>query len=448
MKHLYVLLLFCTLAAEKKDVWVNIYIHGTITPHLSMSDFLKVLNHTQKKSIYAEITRFIRTDPFFHQAQPIQELNLKKAFPTKSQKGHGANIFAEFYDKISKIIAPDNREIKHYTFGWSGLLSNTSRRKSAQKLFEQLHRKLKKMEMQNLQPHVRIIGYSHGGTLALYLGDEAHKNRPFPFFVEELILISTPIQEDTKKYVSSPLFKRVFSFYSKGDRVQGSDFLSSPDYSFSHQKFLDKADFKVPHKVTQIQIRFLRKNIYAKHPDGSIKKLHRRQYVNPGHTEMFFFGWAADWYRKHFPITPLPTALVLQLPIHHLKKQPIAGTDLRATIIPEDETIIIKDNQTKEEVAVPFFTKRQFASLRRELGQFKPHNYREQYKEKVKEAKEKAKTIFKGKLRRKHRQRKLTETKKPLQAQPIVDPLDSTTLRNRSSKVVVHVSPKSSSQSH
>ena len=444
MKNIYVfVLLYSTLMAEKKDIWVNVYIHGTITPHLSMCDFFKVLNHTQKNSIYAEITRLIRTDPFFHQAQPIQELNLKKAFPTKSQKGHGANIFAEFYDKISKMISPDDHEIKHYTFGWSGLLSNSSRRKSAQKLFEQLHRKLKKMEMQELHPRVRIIGYSHGGTLALYLGDEAHKHRPIPFHVDELILISTPIQEDTKKYVCSPFFKKVFSFYSKGDRVQGSDFLSSPDHSFSHQTFLDKEDFKVPNKVTQIEIRFLRKNIYVKHPDGSIKKLRRREHVHPGHTEMFFFGWAADWYRQHFPITPLPTALVLQIPILHIKDKEITGTNLRATIIPEDESIIIKNKKTKAETSIPFFTKKEFSDLKKELNQFRPQNYRNRYKEKVKEAKEKAKVIFKDKLRRKHRQRKFVETFKPVQAQPIVDPLDSTTLKNRSSKVVVHVSPAS-----
>ncbi|HBR70776.1 TPA: hypothetical protein DIC20_00475 [Candidatus Dependentiae bacterium] len=408
MKPLYIILLILLkLNANPKPIWINIYIHGTITPHLSLSDFFKVLNQTQKNSVYAEITRIIRSDPFFHQAQPIQELNLKKAFPTKSLKGHGANIFAEFYDKISKKISENTPPIHHYTFGWSGLLTIAARRKAAQKLYEQLARKIKKIEMQNYEPKIRIIGYSHGGTIALYLAHEAHKNRPLSFMIDELILISAPIQPETQKYINSPFFKKIFNFYSNGDRVQASDFLSSITHSFSHKTFLNSFNFKVPDNVTQTQIRFLRKHLIIKTNDGSVKKVPRYDYVNPGHTEMFFFGWAAQWYRKHFPINPLPTALILPKLINEIQKNNLESKHLCATIIPEDEVIIFKNKKNEEKINAPFFPKNELYALQKELVEFRPQNYKIRYKIRVKEAKKNAKKTFQEKLRRKNLQKKL-----------------------------------------
>lgn len=439
MKRIYlILIVLLKLNAIPQPIWINIYIHGTITPHLSLSDFFKVLHQTQKNSVYAEITRIIRTDPFFHQAQPIQELNLKKAFPTKSQNGHGANIFAEFYDKISKKITPNAPPIHHYTFGWSGLLAINARRKAAQKLFDQLARKIKKLKMQNYQPKIRLIGYSHGGTIALYLAAEAYKNRPLPFKTDELILISTPIQSETRNYVNSPFFKNVFNFYSNGDRVQASDFLSSSNHSFSQKIFFNERNFKVPKKVTQVQVRFLRRNLILKKSDGSIKKLPRHDYVNPGHTEMFFFGWAAQWYRKHFPIAPLPTALILPLLISEIQKNNLESNDLCATIIPENETIIFKNKKILENITVPFFSKEDFNALRKELTEFKPQNYKARYKARVKQAKEKAKKIFQEKLRRKNRQKRFLRNSPKLTTKQLYD---ATIPINPSSKVVVPVAP-------
>jgi len=393
-------------AAPKPTIWLNIYVHGTISPHISLSDFFKVMNQTSKRSIYAEITKIIRTDPFFHQAQPIQELGLRKAFPTKSKKGHGANIFAEFYDDISKIVSQHRNEIRHYTFGWSGLLSLRARHAAAKKLYEQLYQKIIKLKKQGYNLKIRLIGYSHGGTVALYLADEARIYKHPQLSIDELILISTPLQQDNKSYVASPIFKKVFHFYSTGDHVQTSDFLSSITHSFSHHTFLDKGDFKKPKKVTQIQISFLRKKIALPQKDGSIKYIQRRDYINPGHTEMFFFGWAADWYRRHFPIKPLPVALLIPLIIKEIKKQQLEGKDLKATIIPDEEIIIFHVKDDGRNITVPFFTKKQFSILRKKLLKFKPANYKTKHKAKIKEAKAKATKIFKAKLRLRAKKRK------------------------------------------
>ena len=436
---LYMMLLSIPLhCTQKPTIWLNIYIHGTITPRLSLSDFFKALNQTSEKSIYAEITKLIRMDPFFYQAQPIQGLGLKKAFPTKSKKGRGANIFAEIYDKINHLINPHDFETHHYTFGWSGLLSIKSRRKSAQKLYEQLAQKIKKFQSEGYTIKVRVIGFSHGGTVALYLADEARKHSS-PFFVQELILISTPIQEDTKSYIRSPFFKEVYNFYSTGDRVQVSDFISSITHSFSQHQFLAENQFKLPKKLTQVQIRFLRKSFTVKSVNMMPKEIPSRDYINPGHTEMFFFGWTAEWYRRHFPIKPLSVALLIPLIIKEIKEYHLEGKNIRATIIPDEEIVIFDIKKDGQKITAPFFTKKQLSEFKNELNKSKPKDYKSIFKKKVKEAKEKARKIFQTKRKLKAQRTKL-QAKKPFK-QPLLPTSVPITSKNLSFAIAAPANP-------
>jgi len=396
----------------------------------------------KKKRKDMKRTLLLASLTFFHQAQPIQELGLKKAFPTKSKKGYGANIFAEFYDKISEIVFRSELPIRHYTFGWSGLLTLQTRRNAAKKLYEQLVKKIEKIKTDGYQSKIRLIGYSHGGNVALYLAEE-ERNHKDNLSIDELILISTPIQQDNQSHVAASLFKKVYNFYSKGDRVQTSDFLSSITHSFSHHTFLNKGTFKVPKKVTQIQICFLRKKITIPQKNGSVKHIHRRDYINPGHTEMFFFGWAAQWYRRHFPIKPLPVALLIPLIIKEIEKQHLAGKNIKIIIIPDDEIIIIKVKGEHRTVTVPFFSKKQCKIITKELLKFRPPDYKSRYKAKIKEVKIKAKQIFKEKLKKKSKKRILRKdqyTKKITKNH--AKKIDAKSLKNHSSTIVGHVRPK------
>lgn len=394
------------LPTKRTPINVNIYIHGTIKPRLSLCDFFKTLNDTAHNSMYAEITRLVRIDKFFHQTQPMQDLGLKKAFPTKEKKESGAYIFAKAYEEMSKIANPKAPQTKHYTFGWSGLLTRRSRRRSAKKLYEELTRKVKNLRKEGFEPIIRIIGYSHGGNVALHLAEEARDVRHYPFTVQELILISAPIQMETRNYVNNPLFKKVFNFYSAGDHVQTGDFLSSLTHSFGHHTFLSEGSFKRPSKITDIQVRFIRKKILIPQKDGKIKTLYRTDYINPTHTEMFFFGWAAEWYRRHFPIKPLSVALLIPLIQEKIKKHNLEGKSIKVTIIPEDEKMIFSVSDEKD-ITTQFFTKKEMNKIKKDLLKYQPKNYKKQYHNRVKEIKEEAKKIHKEKMKQRKVKRKL-----------------------------------------
>ncbi len=336
-----------TQASELTPVWLNVYIHGTVRPYLSAGDFFKVMRNSVRRSAAANIVRCVRTDPFFYHGQPIQALGLKKAFPRKNSSEFGAHIFAKLYDDVTRLVHADNLPMKHYTFGWSGLMTRRSRKIAASRLFQELSHKITRLRARGFEPHVRILGYSHGGTVALLLSQCVRHERVLSWHVDELLLLATPIQSSHQNYVLSPLFKKIYNFYSIGDFIQPFDFMSSRMHSFSHRTFMRRGRFAVPAHVTQVQIQFLRKKFEIRRSDGSTRVVHRIDYINPGHIEMFLFGWAY-WYRRHFPINPLPVAVLLPIFTHAIEQRRLMGAALQIVVIPDDEILLLRDKKTKQ----------------------------------------------------------------------------------------------------
>ncbi len=102
-----------------------------------------------------------------------------------------------------------------YLYGWSGALSTDARLKAAKNLAHALEKLLALYS----QPYLRIIAHSHGGNVALELGAIAN----ITIKVDELILLACPVQEETKHYVASSVFKRIYSIHSHRDFIQVLD---------------------------------------------------------------------------------------------------------------------------------------------------------------------------------------------------------------------------------
>ena len=79
---------------------------------------------------------------------------------------------------------------------------------------------------QNIEPKVRVIGYSHGGNVCLYTAKVAQKAQENGLSIDELILIGMPVQSETDHLINDPMFKKIFHIYSRGDRIQKLDFFS------------------------------------------------------------------------------------------------------------------------------------------------------------------------------------------------------------------------------
>ena len=114
-----------------------------------------------------------------------------------------------------------------YLFGWSGTLGFQAHQQAAQQLYNQLVQLRDQYKKQypapdGVTPHLRIITHSHGGTIVQLLPTiETEKKEKLK--IEELILLACPVQKKTAPLINDPLFKQIYSFYSRRDRGQIAD---------------------------------------------------------------------------------------------------------------------------------------------------------------------------------------------------------------------------------
>ncbi len=398
-----------------RDRWITIFMHGggAHPLYLNISDVFKIVHDNVERSVYEKTTMFLREDPYFFQVQPQQGMGLKKAFNGINFDSHnGAHLFGLMFDIISKKVGLPTTDI--YSFGWTGLLSINARRAAAKKLYKEIEALVDKARLDGDTPHIRLIAYSHGGGAALHLVEEFHARGKQTFVIDELILVATPIQPNTVRCAASPLFKRVYLFYSIGDNIQASDFLSSPTHSFTQHAFRETKEVKIPPSVTQVQVRFWRKHITVIHKNGTRRVIRRHDMIQPNHTEMFFLGWTPEWYRKHFPIKPLSVGLLIPFFLRTIVDNKLQGQRLRFTVIPEEEQVVILNKNTKETLMVPFFDQKTFIGLRNKLWQYRPTNMNE-YRDRMKAHWEKAKK----EVREQYKQKKTAVITRKLVKTPV-----------------------------
>jgi len=108
-----------------------------------------------------------------------------------------------------------------YSFVWSGQLDARKRHKEAHALYSQIMDRIVKPyeKAYGVPPIIRIITHSHGGNVALQLARVGHK-KSHGFTVDQLILLACPVQKETSKYISDPMFKQVFNIHSHDDMIQ------------------------------------------------------------------------------------------------------------------------------------------------------------------------------------------------------------------------------------
>ncbi|HVW98850.1 MAG TPA: hypothetical protein VHA52_00185 [Candidatus Babeliaceae bacterium] len=167
-----------TLAETKKAI--TVFVHGTLPP------LVRGLVHT---------------------LDCPQGLMLAKDFGTGYLMGRIPFLLSE----ADPLQFPLN---KFYLFGWSGALCFKERKAAALALYQALKK---------LDGALTIIAHSHGGNVALYLAEIAQELGDTNFYIDCLILLGVPVQQATKNLIASPIFKKIYAFYSCGDWTQCAD---------------------------------------------------------------------------------------------------------------------------------------------------------------------------------------------------------------------------------
>ena len=379
------------ITTAKEEVWLTVFVHGivSITPYVTVTNFPRFLTDNLEDSPYGETVTLIRKNPFFFQNQTIQAQGLVPIELNTDKPGAAASALATFYDKIGQLNSQKPTKNYYYTYGWSGLLSRSARCSDALKFIQALEQEIAHFRSQGIDPKIRLVGYSHGGTVILKLAlVKRQHNVPLNFAIDETIFLGTPIQFDTDYLIEDPLYKKVYNIFSRSDRVQKLDFFSCGQF-FSDQVFKPHCGFEqLPDKLTQIEIRMIRKKGEACLPlcvadeqapliyDGK-KCIKAIRNVSPGHGELWFFGWTPLHYRKTFVLYPFPFVTFLSFilntirPIEHnfIPEKPIAVTiDVRRN------SMIINNNICPAQVfSFPFIGISQLIALKNEAMSYQPN---------------------------------------------------------------------------
>ncbi len=270
------------VASSEPESWMTVFIHGSFGSLLGFLNVSDVLKDKVTGTLYRSVTKKMRNDAYFYKDQIILQRGLIPVQPTfdvneVGDKRYIAYPLIKAYQEVTEAVRPGKEKNYFYTFGWSGLISQNSRRFEAIRLYNALSEEIEKFKARGITPKIRLICHSHGGNLSLNLAavnqvlgsfswSSSHPVSPNAdeneavqqmalvmqdlttkevaktktdqkvydyvpttkgLTIDELIMFGNPVQPETESFCWSPTFKRVYNFYSNEDLVQRFDWVSS-----------------------------------------------------------------------------------------------------------------------------------------------------------------------------------------------------------------------------
>ncbi len=265
--------------------WLTVFVHGNYGSFLTTLSFNKVLDDKCIQTNYHKVQQWLRNNKnktFFRNSFlpccGLHLIDMEKKNNNPQLTALSYALVKSYHDVFSMINPQQSGNTFYYTFGWNGLLSQKARMRDGLAFYQALSHEIAEHKKQGRRPKVRIICHSHGGNVALNLASvyailnnehfqqsatqkticmvaqEISQNKTLSSLdanlcIDELILLATPIQEETEELTTSKLFKKVFSVYSRNDIIQVADFISTQGPCSKHT-----LDTKLrTNKITEIQ---------------------------------------------------------------------------------------------------------------------------------------------------------------------------------------------------
>jgi len=356
-------------SVQKQSLWPSlvVFVHGSVGVSrklIGAKTVVALLRGSVDKTDYSRRVSAIRAESNRYRAQAIQKKGLS---PIITESTEGARIIEKLYEMYENRVSPSvNR--KYYTFGWSGLLSETARTKAARKLYDALKAELKIYTDKGMYPSVTLVGYSHGGSVCLNLADVVREKEDSQLLIEKLILIGMPVHKKNMGLIGCSLFKKIYHLYSTSDSVQALDI-------FSPHSLISGRCFKgaLPTKLVQIELQIRvprsvpRRGRVISSPCAEIVR--ETDSFSPGHAELWFLGWTSTNYRKLLPIYPFPLVIYVPLIIDKVDaflkqiRQVDQAELVTCALVPDQEKLFIEHQEKRslESCTVTsFVTKEEF----------------------------------------------------------------------------------------
>lgn len=365
--------------SESTDICITIFVHGIISiqPYLSLTNIVRLKQDRIGDTVYARAVELTRKNSFFYQHHPMQQLGLHKIEFDAIAPGSAAAAFTQAYNLLAQKSGYAHATNLYYTFGWSGLLSRKMRTLEAEIFYKSLVELLEPYHKKAIFPTLRIIGYSHGGRVALelavaqYLSDSLCK-----ISVDELILIGMPVAPSSIAKIENPIFKKVYHVYSEADRVQRIDFFSVKGF-LSNRTFKPNTCSLLPPKLTQVNFKYFKSSDFCRRTcltHCSLYCKHLRN-VSPGHVELWSFGWTPKNYRQRLPYYPLPGSVFIPYIIQAAHHAPCGTHHVIVEIHSHRSSIFVKTKGFKACSSLPFLSHQEQLLLKTDALQAKPFNF-------------------------------------------------------------------------
>jgi hypothetical protein len=185
--------------------------------------------------------------PFRHMIHAEQGLTLAKKLP----KNYHFHKVAQAYHEYD----PVHYHINHcYTYGWnSSNVQPSTRYQEGRKLYDAINTQINLYRAAGYeQISVRLIGISHGGNVVL------NSLKWLPFVASnvkvDIVLIGTPVQEETRHFINNAYISRAYSFYSTKDFMQKIDIQWLHKDCPENAPFFSQRTFLPSDKVIQVQL--------------------------------------------------------------------------------------------------------------------------------------------------------------------------------------------------
>ncbi len=312
---------------QATEPWVTVFIHGTLGVErlMNFETIITLMKKSIEGSRYARLMEALREHPYSYAAQAAQLPGLRKIELDKKEQ-NSAELFARLYEIMQNRYFPEQRNIEWLTFGWSGMINQLQRVQDAKILFDTLSQYIQTQKSKYPNLKVRLVTYSHGSNIALNLEHWRDKTtEELPFQIDELIMLGTPVIVENEHFIYSPLFKNIYSLYSRHDMASILDLFSTRG-AFPRRRFHKKRNGSFPSNFKQIEIELtLTAKNCLQRPNNSNRTIEK----SPGHLEMWIFGWpdVTIFCRRHFPLSPLPAAILAPAIIAHYRDHPTKEHD-------------------------------------------------------------------------------------------------------------------------
>lgn len=175
------------------------------------------------------------------------------------------NLFYKYViSQVQNIFKAKN--IDYYMFNWNGLLLESERKNSASVLYQEIK------ALQNKNTKIILVGYSHGGNIALELAKIAAQKQDTNFVIDLLLLLASPLNYISQTNSRSDIFEVIYNFYSSYDIFQIADIFSGLPFVTLKRKLLNKKN------IWNIEVKYMmKKHNKRKKSDVSI---HHKRFGN------------------------------------------------------------------------------------------------------------------------------------------------------------------------